>query len=130
MARISTLENFLILRTSTEKLLKNRDMVKGQFLARRDVFIRENGDTGKNMGREPRATASETFFILASGVLTRAALVVVLTDKENGFIVKTVMYMKENFGGDIGRARERCITGMERFIEENGVGIRNMGSER
>ena len=125
--------NLLLLRTKyQEKLLKNRDMVKAQFLAGTEIFIRENGDGEKNMGREPRTIAPDEFFISVSGsgVLERAPLVVIPMGKENGSIVKLVTYMKDIFPADSGRVRERCITGMEIFIEENGVTIRNMVSER
>ena len=108
--------------------MKNRDMVKVRFLAGGEIFIRENGDMEKNMGREPRTRTKKEFFILANGVLT--PLVVVLMGKENGSTVKSVTYMKEHFLADIGRVKAQCTTGMEIFIEENGVKIKNMGSER
>ena len=84
--------------------------------------MRENGDMGKDMGRE------EKFFIVVRGFLLRALLVVPM-GKESGSIVKTVTYMKEIFAADIGKVKERCTTGMEIFIEDIGNAIKNMGSE-
>ncbi len=116
--------------STMEKLLTHRDMAKGQCLARREVFIRETGEMGKNTGRESGTVAKTKFFILVSGVLRKAPPIVKPMGKENGSTVKSVTYMKETFVAQFGRVRERCITGMEIFIEENGVTIKNMVSER
>ena len=85
---------------------------------------------GKNMGRQPRTVGEMEFFILGSGVLTKAALVVVPGGKESDSTVKPVTYMKENFVTDVGRVRELCITAMEVFIEDIGITIKNMDSEK
>ena len=117
-----------MLRTSMEKLLKNRDMAKGHFLAKTEFFMRENGDMGRNMDREPRTgSTEEEFFILVSGVLTRTPPVVKPMGKENDSTVKTVTYTKESFVWVIFRDMVRCTMEMMMFTKEIGAVIRKMG---